>query len=111
MKDKLQKILENPANKLFAIDMDETICRGQFWGENDEPEPIPEMIAMIWEWYKKGAHVIIYTARHPRYFSATNAWLIKYDVPFHGIAMQRKVGADIYIDDKALNVEDILCKN
>ena len=29
------------------------------------------------------------------------------EVPFHGIAMLMKPGADIYIDDKALNISDV----
>lgn len=110
MKEKLLNILKNPANKLIAVDLDNTLCEGEFWG-NTEPKPIQEMVDKVWEWYKKGAHIVIYTARHPRYFSQTNAWLLKYDVPFHGINMQRKVGADIYIDDKALNVEDVPVDN
>ncbi len=32
MKQKLQEILKNPAGKLLAIDMDGTICKGEFWG-------------------------------------------------------------------------------
>ncbi len=107
MKEKLLKILENPVNKLLAIDLDGTLCEGQFWGEG-EPEPKQEMIDKVWEWYKKGAHIIIYTARAPKYYPQTLAWLVKYEVPFHGIAMQVKIGADCYLDDKALNIEDVI---
>lgn len=106
MKDKLLEILENPANKLLAIDMDGTICEGEFWGEG-EPKPKQEFIDKMWVWYKKGAHIIIYTARQPIYYKDTHAWLIKHGVPFHGISMLLKPGANIYIDDKALNIEDI----
>ncbi len=106
MKEKLLNILKNPANKLIAVDLDNTLCKGEFWGET-EPEPIPEMIERVTTWYRQGGHIIIYTARDPKYFVQTNAWLVKYGVPFHGIAMQKKIGADLYLDDKALNVEDI----
>jgi hypothetical protein len=106
MKDKLKKILENPRDMLIAVDLDDTLCEGQFWGE-EEPKPKQEMINKVWEWYKKGAHIIIYTGRQPMYLPLTQAWLVKHEVPFHGICMQIKPGADIYIDDRALNVEDI----
>lgn len=106
MKNKLLEIIKNPANKLIAVDLDNTLCHGEFWGDS-EPEPIQNMIDKVWEWYKKGGHIIIYTARDPKYFQQTNAWLIKHSVPFHGITMQKKIGADVYIDDKALNIEDI----
>lgn len=106
MKDKLKKILENPNDKLIAVDLDGTLCEGEFWGEG-EPVPKKETIEKVWEWYKKGAHIIIYTARQPIYYKETQSWLVKHGVPFHGITMQVKIGADIYIDDKALNVEDL----
>lgn len=106
MKDKLKEILNNPANKLIAVDLDGTLCKGEFWGEC-EPEPIQERIDYINGLYKKGAHIIIYTARLPEYFEATRLWLIKYKVYYHGIAMRDKIGADVYIDDRALNIEDI----
>lgn len=106
MKEELLEILKDPRDKLLAIDMDGTICEGQFWGEG-EPKPKQEFIDQMWKWYKGGAHIIIYTARQPRYYPATHAWLIKNEVPFHGIAMLLKPGADIYIDDKALNISDL----
>lgn len=106
MKQKLLDILKNPANKIIAVDMDGTLCEGEFWGEGD-PEPIPEMIERVRKWYHKGAHIIIYTARFTHHYPATHAWLIKHGVPFHGITMQMKPGADCYLDDKALNPEDL----
>lgn len=109
MKEKLFSILKNPNDMLIAVDMDGTLCRGVWWGTQDaEPEPIPEMVEMMWNLYKKGAHIIIYTARQPRYYAQTHAWLIKHEVPFHGITMCMKPGADCYIDDCALNVEDVI---
>ena len=106
MKQDLLDILKNPNDKLIAVDLDGVLCEGEFWGDQ-ECAPILPMIERVWDWYKKGAHIIIYTARQPRYFAETQAWLQKYGVPFHGIAMQVKIGADVYIDDKALNNEDI----
>ena len=106
MKTDLQKMLEMPNDKLIAVDLDGVLCRGEFWGEG-EPEPIPEMIERVREWYIKGAHIVIYTARQPAHYAATHAWLIKHGVYFHGIAMLMKPGADVYIDDKALHLEDL----
>jgi len=106
MKNKLYDILKNPANKVIAVDLDGVLCRGEFWGEG-EPEPIRENIDYFNSLYKKGAHIVIYTARQPEHFAITNAWLIKHGVMNHGINMQKKPGADCYIDDKALNLEDL----
>ena len=105
--DELKKRLESPDNLLVAVDMDGTLCEGVFWGEGD-PAPKKEMIDYLWTLYKKGAHLIIYTARQPRYYAVTHAWLIKNEVPFHGIAMTMKPGADVYLDDSAIHPEQIL---
>lgn len=110
MKEKLLDILKNPRGHLIAVDLDGTLCKGEFWGD-DEPEPIQERIDYIWDIYKRGGHIIIYTARDPRYFVQTNGWLVRHNVPFHGITMQKKIGASLYIDDKALNIDDIWKNN
>lgn len=102
----LRKLLENPNDQVVCVDLDVTICEGEFWGDSD-PKPIQEMIDKMWVWYKKGAHITIYTARQPRYYAVTLAWLTKHEVPFHGIAMFVKPGADIYIDDKSMHPDDI----
>ncbi len=106
IKESLLEILAKPNDKLIAVDMDGVLCEGEFWGEGD-PAPKQEMIDKVWGWYKKGAHIIIYTARMPWHFPQTQAWLMKHEVPFHGIVMRIKPGADIYIDDNALNIEDV----
>lgn len=100
--------LKNCDDKLIAVDLDGTLCHGEWWGpEHVDPLPDEKMIETVWSLYKKGAHIIIYTARQPRYYAQTHAWLIKYSVPFHGICMTMKPGADIYIDDKAIHPDDI----
>jgi len=103
---KLFDILENPRDKLIAVDLDGTLCHGEFWGD-DEPEPHKEMIDYFNSLYKKGAHIIIYTARQPKWFSLTMSWLIKNEVMYHGITMMQKPGADLYIDDKVINIKQL----
>ena len=104
----LKDILKNPANKLIAVDLDGTLCEGVFWGDT-EPEPIKKRIEYFNGLYRKGAHIIIYTARQPKFFTQTMAWLIKNGVMYHGITMQQKCGADLYIDDLVININDIEC--
>ena len=109
-KKELKKILKNPKGKIIAVDLDGTLCEGEYWGEDREPKPKPEMIKLLEEIHLKRGTIIIYTARWAELYRATYAWLIKHKVPFHGICMQIKPGADLYIDDKALNPEDIFEK-
>lgn len=105
-KESLLKILKDPNDKLIAVDMDGTLCLGRV--EEMEPTPIQPMIDKVKEWYKKGAHIIIYTGRPGTYYNLTVSWLVKHEVPFHGLAMRVKPGADVYIDNRALNHEDVL---
>jgi uncharacterized HAD superfamily protein len=106
-KEELKSILKSPNDKLIAIDVDGVLASGEWWGDDSEPKVIPEMKEFIWKLYKKGAHLIIYTARQPRYYPQTHAWLIKNEIPFHGICMCMKPGADIYLDDKSFHPEEI----
>ena len=102
----MENILKNPANKLIAVDMDGTLCEGKFWVS--ECEPKLDVIEKINALYKKGAHIIIWTARFPKEYEMTLEWLLKHKVLFHGIAMRVKIGADIYIDDKAISLDDFI---
>jgi len=106
MKEKLLNILKNPANKLIAVDLDWTLCEWKFWEE--EPRPIQDRIDYINSLYKKWWHIIIRTARMPEKYMETKAWLDKYYVMYHWISMHTKIWADIYIDDKAINIDDLI---
>ena len=109
IKQKLLEILKKPNDQLIAVDLDGVLCKGELWG-NKENEPIPQtkIIDFFNNLYRKGAHIIIYTARDPKLYALTQTWLDKYGVMYHGITMMKKIGADLYIDDKALNIEDII---
>ena len=107
-KTELLDVIKNPAGKIVAVDMDGTLCFGEFWDDQGEPVVNQPMKDLVWKMYKKGAHIIIYTARQPKYYAFTHGWLVRNEIPFHGICMTMKPGAEVYIDDKALNVEDVL---
>ena len=106
--EKLRKILENPKGKLIAVDLDGTLCIGEWWGTEEEPKPIKEMIDYVNSLYNKGGIIIIYTARDPDICRPTMAWLDKFGVCYHGVMMKKKPGADVYIDDKAINPKELL---
>jgi len=111
-KEKLYDVINNPKGKLFAIDMDWTLCKWETWFDTDpESEPNQEMIDFVNWLYIKWAHIVIYTARDELLYTLTQNWLEKHRVRFHWINMKRKPWADCYIDDKALNVDDVLYNN
>ena len=89
--------------KVYNFDLDGVLAMGgPFWER--EPEPNPVLIEKVRELYQAGNVIIIWTARLWEYAPETVGWLTKHKVPFHGIYMS-KGGADVYIDDKAVNLE------
>jgi len=102
----LPKDLKLKPNALIAVDLDGTLSEGECWGAED-PKPKQDMIDFINSLYIKGYHIIIYTARFRDFFQLTEAWLIKHRVRYHALCMN-KMGADLYIDDKCINIKDLL---
>ena len=96
---------EDSEPRLVMVDVDGTLTKGEkrYWEE--EPEPDEEVIEKVRSLYKQGNHIVIWTARSWDAARETVAWLEKHNVWYHGIRMA-KGGADLYIDDKAVNVDD-----
>jgi len=92
--------------KLYAIDMDGTLTNGERYWNGEKITSNQKMIDWVNKKYKEGHIIIIYTARPYEEIRKTIAWLIENKVMYHGINMD-KMGADYYIDDKVINVEDI----
>lgn len=103
----MNDVLKNPKWKLICIDIDWTVCKWEFRAWMEDPEPLLERIKYFNGLYNKWWHIIMYTARQPNLYQTTLAWLIKHWVMFHWIAMRYKPWADLYIDDKAINVVDL----
>jgi len=103
----LRMMLANPNDKLIAVDLDWTLTNWEFWWGVDRSEPNEERINFINNLYKAWAHIIIYSARFTDMYQTTLSWLIKNWVLFHWICLWKKPGADLYLDDKCLNAEEI----
>ncbi len=106
----MKNIIKNPKDKLIAVDLDGTLCTGEAWTEEGclFAEPKQDIIDKVNKMYTGGAHIVIYTAR-PEWFRAeTEYWLNKHKVRRHAFVMSnRKMGADIYLDDKAIRPEEL----
>ena len=99
----------------ICFDLDETLCTGKPY---EEAEPILSSIEILNRLKEDGHIIIIYTARGMTQYDGDqdlvlsqygqltkdqlNKWGINYDSLIFG-----KPSADIYVDDKALNVMDI----
>ena len=91
---------ENQNRKVFNIDYDHTLTSDPMGTYSEDPPPNPQMVHKVRELYRTGNIIIIWTARWWSNASFLVSWLIKNEVPFHGIFMG-KGGSDCYIDDKA----------
>ncbi len=94
---------------LICVDLDWTLCELGWWRDNESCinlKPIQSRIDKINNLVREWHHIIIYTSRSPYLYAATSARLLLHNVSYHGIAMQRKPWADLYIDDKSVNVDD-----
>ena len=84
-----QELLKNPRDKLICIDIDGVLCKGEFWTGEENLKPRQEMIDYSNNLYKKGAHIIIYTARFPSLYQETFAYL--FESFYEGIIYSKKI--------------------
>ena len=88
--------------KIIAIDIDGVLCKGESWTPQQclKAKPIKENIRKVNELHKTN-FIIIYTARRDHLVEATLKWLKLNGVEFQAIS-NKKMAADIYIEDKAI---------
>jgi capsule biosynthesis phosphatase len=112
---------------VFVFDLDETICTRK--GDKFKSLPrleqyrnadvIVKTVDKMKELYKRGDTIIIHTARgmltnnndlskvEEELKELTEEWLLKNNVPYHSLIFGKPY-ADYYIDDKAINVLDLV---
>lgn len=110
-------------NTRIVVDLDDTICRPNHHGSTThekyaKAQPIHATIIWLQNAKAAGAYIIIHTARrmlthkgdldkiHADVGQVTRDWLDTWQVPFDELVFGKPYG-DIYIDDKAMNVENI----
>lgn len=91
--------------KLFAVDLDGTLTQEPCWTNEQciRAKAREDVIWLINDLYRKGHIIIIWTARREVLRASTEYWLKKNKVFYHAIDMGHKIGANAYIDDKAIN--------
>ena len=77
-----------------------------------EALPISQSIQKLRKLHEKGHHIIIQTARGSgsgiNYENLTRQQLKEFNIPYHDLNIGKKPSADVYIDDKAINIKDWL---
>lgn len=109
--------------KRIVIDLDHTLCipndsKTDTYGKYGNAEPKRDVIDKVRIWKSRGACIIIHTARRMGTHKGnlenvlkdvsqlTKNWLAQNNVPYDELIFGKPNG-DVYIDDKALNVEDL----
>lgn len=105
----IEEIENATERKVLAIDFDKTLTTGEgpnYWEDDEDEQPDEDMIEWVNEQYHSGHVIIVWTARPWSQAANVESYLTKWGVEYHGIRCQ-KTGADLYVDDKARNVEDV----
>lgn len=98
--------------RTIAVDFDGTIVEHKF----PEIGAIKQnVVDKVREWHKQGHVIIIWTCRTDEYLEEAKKFLDEIKLPYHAINENygntigdcRKVLAHVYLDDRALNVDDI----
>jgi len=92
---------------IYCFDIDGTLCTNTE-GEYGKAEPYPDVIARVNSVYDARHRVILYTARGSTtgtdWLELTKSQLCSWGVKYHELHFG-KPSADVYIDDKAINLQ------
>lgn len=102
--------------KSYAFDLDGTLNNREEYSVDElneeafmKPEPRAEIVEKVRELKKKGNKIVIFTARPSPFFEVTKRWLEKHKIPFDHIVMGKEF-ADVYVDDRSVTPERLICK-
>lgn len=99
-------------NQVIAVDFDDTLCAGKW---PDIGEPNYKLIEYLKDQQAAGVRLILWTCRCGTMLSNAVEWCREYGLEFDTVnenlpeliesygSDSRKINADIYIDDKAVN--------
>lgn len=102
--------MTNTEKKLIAVDLDGTLTKDDCWTSYEclVAEARTDIIKKVRDLYYERNTIIIYTARPESMRNETEYWLRKNKVKYHALVMgNSKMGADIYVDDRAIRPEEL----
>lgn len=95
---------------IYCFDIDGTICTMQADHDYTKAEPFADVVAEINRLHGAGHTIRLATARGNGsgidWNKFTHEQMDKWGVKYHDLCVGKKLGADVYIDDKALHVDD-----
>jgi ribonucleotide monophosphatase NagD (HAD superfamily) len=92
----------------FCFDIDGTLCTNTD-GHYLDSQPFPDVIERINGLYETGHRILLYTARGSTtgidWRDVTERQMVEWGVKYHDLHLGKPT-ADVYIDDKAININD-----
>ena len=99
--------MEENVTKIYVFDIDGTICTNTN-GDYEKATPFQEIIDKINKLYSNGNTIKMMTARGSTtgkdWTNLTEKQLQDWGVNYHELIMNKKPHADVFVDDKAINV-------
>ena len=95
---------------IYCFDIDGTICSQTYEGQYEKARPYEEVIKRINSLYDSGNTIKIMTGRGCvsgiDYTALTQQQLDEWGVKYHELIMGQKPHADLFIDDRGINIEN-----
>jgi glycerol-3-phosphate cytidylyltransferase len=99
---------------IYCFDIDETICSSVKDSNYESAHPFENIIETINNLYEDGHEIILMTARgsvsKKDFSNLTKKQLAEWGVKYHKLLMNIKPNADIFVDDKGMNIIDFTKK-
>jgi uncharacterized HAD superfamily protein len=94
--------------RVISVDCDGTLTEESCWTEEDMRNATPkeDVIKKVNDLHLEN-FIVIHTARRHQFYEVTVDWLKRHGVKYHAIRMG-KMPADLYLDDKCVNVKDFV---
>lgn len=93
---------------VYCFDIDGTLCTNTE-GRYEEAKPLPAIVERVRALHAAGHRIILQTARGSTtgidWRPLTEAQMRDWGVPFHELHFGKPT-ADLYVDDKAVNIKD-----
>lgn len=95
---------------IYCFDLDGTICTMTYDNNYENAQPIPIMVEAVNKLYNENNYIKIFTARGAStgidWTNLTKDQLLSWKINYHELIMNSKPSYDIFIDDKAYNVDE-----
>ena len=100
---------------IYIFDIDGTLCTLVENAKYEDAKPLPERIKKVNELFSRGDYIKLFTARGSQtgidWTEITKKQLLLWNIKYHELIMNKKPHGDLFIDDKAMRIEELNDQN